>query len=444
MALQQLPCMELEEMNRPVKRAPFTRPQRPLSKAPQQLPIAPIDLAYGQDGHAHFSAGEATSVLKSKFQPSRFYVTGFYSGRNPYHPYLACLDASGKLDNTFNSSGIVDFSELSGEEYGAAEAVAEDMTGNLLVAVQAYALPTTYLWKLTPNGEPDTSFGYGKGYVDTRALFGEQLMLEDLVCFADMVLATGWRSEGGQIKSAIVALTREGGKFGPFGKDGMLSLSTLIPDNSAYILDGIAIISPAAKQPRIIISTYVKRDSIAYSVTSALTLEGRLDEAFGTGGFHWSDASVINNGFTVEDRSERITLYGMHTLDEWDGQPTLYRLDYAGKPALEFNQGQVVHFHTDGKWHHIVEVNGHLVGYGTHPTSYMAVRYDLNGQLDQTFLPPHGYGHFGGALPPEHFESFTQSMAIDAGNQRMLVSGYDITPERLLYSCLVAIPLKPM
>ncbi|MPT01910.1 MAG: hypothetical protein E2581_26005, partial [Pseudomonas sp.] len=151
MALQQLPCMELEEMNRPVKRAPFTRPQRLSSKAPQQLPIAPIDLAYGQDGHAHFSAGEATSVLKSKFQPGRFYVTGFYRGRHPYHPYLACLDTSGKLDNTFNSSGIVDFSELSGEEYGVAEAVAEDMTGNLLVAVQAYALPTTYLWKLTPN-----------------------------------------------------------------------------------------------------------------------------------------------------------------------------------------------------------------------------------------------------------------------------------------------------
>lgn len=141
---------------------------------------------------------------------------------------------------------------------------------------------------------------------------------------------------------------------------------------------------------RIVISTTLRRGPDWYGVTSGLSLAGVLDDAFGEGGHHWSDAWILNNGFSIEDSSKRITLYGQHYSEDDDsGKPTLYRLDYEGRPALEFNQGQVVRFHIDGGWSHIEEAEGGLIGYGGFYAFNMAVRYHSSGQLDTRFAPPH-------------------------------------------------------
>lgn len=423
----------------------------PYRKAAQQQPKAPIDTPYGDKGHGHFTKnapdtlGAATSVLRSKVRPDRFYVTGHKADPGGLHRvFIACLDASGKLDTTFNGSGMVDFNKGSGGFYLNAHAVAEDMSGNLLVTVEPHGETTTHLWKLTAEGEADPSFGKGKGYIDSRALFDVDLLLERLACHQNGLVATAVRSEAEGFKAVVVALDAHGAKDHGFGEDGLLALSTLIPESSSHALDGIAVISPAAGVQRIVISTTLRRGPDWYAVTSGLSLAGVLDDAFGERGHHWSDAWIINNGFSIEDSSKRITLYGqLYSEDDDSGQPTIYRLDYEGRPALEFNQGQVVRFHIDGGWGHIEEAEGGLIGYGSFYTFNMAVRYHSSGQLDTRFVPPYGYGQFGALLGEFGFVSHTDSMAIDTDNQRMLVSGQDVQ-QGYRIPCLLALSLKPV
>ena len=221
-------------------------------------------------------------------------------------------------------------------------------------------------------------------------------------------------------------------------------MSTLIPESSSHALDGIAVISPAAGVQRIVISTTLRRGPDWYGVTSGLSLAGVLDDAFGEGGHHWSDAWILNNGFSIEDSSKRITLYAQHYSEDDDsGKPTLYRLDYEGRPALEFNQGQVVRFHIDGGWSHIEEAEGGLIGYGGFYAFNMAVRYHSSGQLDTRFAPPYGYGQFGAFSGEFGFITHTDSMVIDTDNQRMLVSGQDVQQGYRL-PCLLALSLRPV
>ncbi|MCZ9636395.1 hypothetical protein [Pseudomonas putida] len=424
-------------------------PVRPFCEAAAQQPVAPIDFSYGQKGHGHFTdnregnRGSATSVLKSKVRPGRFYVTGYQADSDGQHQvFIACLDENGKPDTTFNGSGMVDFTKLSTGNYLNADAVAEDESGNLLVSVSVIQESTTHLWKLGAKGEVDPNFGQGRGYVDTHDLFGVDLVLEKLACHREGAVATALRREEGVFKAVVVALKADGGRDSGFGEEGWLAMSNLIPESPVHILDGIAVIASKTGVQRIVISTYVNLNGDDHAVTSSLSLRGSLDETFGDKGHHWSEVGIINNGFTVEDSSERITLYGQHySIDDDNSPPTLYRLDYQGKPAPEFNNGQVVRFDIDGAWDHIAEADGSLIGYGSFYDFAMAVRYTSSGQLDTRFVPPHGYGQFGAIVPQHGFYSYTYSMIIDTEKQRMLVSGEDVQQSYRL-PCLIAVSLK--
>lgn len=255
-------------------------------------------------------------------------------------------------------------------------------------------------------------------------------------------MATAARYEAGDSNAVVVALDSNGRRDPQFGENGLLALSDLIPEGSQHSLEGIAVISPTAGMQRIVICTYVKSDSGWYSVTSGLSLTGRLDDKFGEVGHHWSDEGIINSGFTVEDSSQRITLYGQHySVDDDRSQPTIYRLDYAGEPAREFNQGQVVRFLVDGGWAYIEETEGGLMGYGGFFTFNMAVRYQSDGQLDTRFVSPHGYGQFGAFSQEDGFYTAENSVVVDTVNQRMVVSGEDVQQGYRL-PCLLALSLK--
>ncbi|HEN8729779.1 TPA: hypothetical protein U8214_003721 [Pseudomonas putida] len=441
--------MEPNAMIRPKKHFPSTQAEPPSLQALQQQPVAPIDLSYGDKGHAHFTQsgrgnlGGTTSVLRSKVRPARFYVTGYQTDPDGLHSvFIACLDASGKLDTTFNGSGMFKFTTETTDRYLNATGVVEDVTGNLLVTVELFGETTSHLWKLIAKGEPDPGFGQGKGYIDTRALFGADLVLDKVACHQEGLVATAARYEAGDSNAVVVALDSNGRRDPQFGENGLLALSDLIPEGSQHSLEGIAVISPTAGMQRIVICTYVESDSGWYSVTSGLSLTGRLDDKFGEVGHHWSDEGIINSGFTVEDSSQRITLYGQHySVDDDRSQPTIYRLDYAGEPAREFNQGQVVRFLVDGGWAHIEETEGGLMGYGGFFTFNMAVRYQSDGQLDTRFVSPHGYGQFGAFSQEDGFYTAENSVVVDTVNQRMVVSGEDVQQGYRL-PCLLALSLK--
>ena len=162
---------------------------------------------------------------------------------------------------------------------------------------------------LTETSRGDVRGLLGIGFAHyPHEMFGVDLLLERLACHQEGVVATAVRYEAGGLKAVVVALDAHGGKDHGFGEDGLLALSTLIPESSSHALDGIAVISPAAGVQRIVISTTLRRGPDWYGVTSGLSLAGVLDDAFGEGGHHWSDAWILNNGFSIEDSSKRITL----------------------------------------------------------------------------------------------------------------------------------------
>lgn len=118
----------------------------------------------------------------------------------------------------------------------------------------------------------------------------------------------------------------------------------------------------------------------------------------------------------------------------------IYRLDYTGKPAKEFNEGRVLLFPIEGGWDYMTEADGKLVGYGSFFTRGMAVRYRLDGQLDTTFVPPNGYGVFTATVPEPGFYGNSHSATVMPESQRLLVAGREArtgsTP------CVIAVSLK--
>lgn len=143
-------------------------------------------------------------------RPARFYVTGYQTDPDGLHSvFIACLDANGKLDTTFNGSGMFKFTTETTDRYLNATGVVEDVTGNLLVTVELLET-TSHLWKLIAKGEPDPGFGQGKGYIDTRALFGADLMLDKVACHQEGLVATAARYEAGDSNAVVVALDSNG------------------------------------------------------------------------------------------------------------------------------------------------------------------------------------------------------------------------------------------
>ncbi len=432
------------------------QPKRSLLKATHTLSEAPLDPAYGSAGHAYFTEysqgtkADTDRLLKSKARPNRYYVTGVQTNRGePENVFIACLDTDGKPDISFNGKGLFNFNDLQVTDYRNVGAVLEDAAGNLLLGLQPYRQSTTHLWKLTPAGEPDTTFGGGKGYIDTTTMLGKDLILERMALHEQGYMAAGLQRGAEKFEAVLVALTPEGALDTAFAQGGVLDVTKLVDDSRSVIIDGLAITSPATGEPRILLPLYLMRNADAYSVTCALTLDGVIDDAFGDKGQHWSEPWIINQGFFVDEGSERITLYGEHySIDEDISQPTLYRLDLAGKPALEFNNGQLVRFDGYGSWNSIVEFEGSLVGYGSFYTHAVAVRYDTTGQLDTTFVPPDGYGQLGAQLPQDGFYTTgttgEKAVVIDTENLRMLVNGRDEQLQKgFTVPCVVAISLKP-
>lgn len=75
-------------------------------------------------------------------RPARFYVTGYQTDPDGLNSvFIACLDASGKLDTTFNGSGMFKFTTETTDRYLNATGVVEDVTGNLLVTVELLGKP---------------------------------------------------------------------------------------------------------------------------------------------------------------------------------------------------------------------------------------------------------------------------------------------------------------
>ncbi len=415
------------------------------------LPEAPIDQNYGVGGLARIfekitgSGADSNGVINSRTRRGRSYVLGKSSNPNTdgFKVFVACLNEHGGLDSSFHGDGVFDFNQVSKAAYDELSGIVEDAAGNLLIVAHVEGVSASHLWKLTASGEPDPTFGNGKGFVDTRDVITEELELQNLAIAKDRIFASGLRRGPQMFEPVVIALDLKGALLEHFATDGVLDVAKLIPNTQDHIIDGIASFTPPSGPERLVLPLYLMRNGDAYSVTTALTVDGKIDEAFGENGQHWSDPWVINNGFSVDAISQRISFYGeLYSLDKDISHPTVYRITYTGKPAKEFNDGNVLVFKRPGGWYAGVEAAGGLVGYGSFYTHLLAFRFTSDGKFDTTFVPPHGYGTFGAQLPEDGFYVSSGSIALDTPNQRLLISGRDEELQGGTVPCVIAVSLR--
>ncbi|MFJ4055351.1 MULTISPECIES: hypothetical protein [unclassified Pseudomonas] len=413
-----------------------------------ELPQAPIDCDYGIHGLAYIfekiagSRANTNAIINSTVSAGRSYVIG-----ESYNPqtseakvFVACLKDLGTLDNSFGDGGIFDFNKAASTDYMDPKSIVEDAAGNILIALKVVGQSASHLWKLSAGGQPDPNFGDRKGYVDTRHLIGEELVLEHLAVTKGHIFATGGKSEN--FEPVVLGLDNDGALRADFGDDGLVDVSKLIPDTDSHIVDGIASFTSPSNAQQLVLTWYLIRGEDPYSVTTAMTPDGKVDDNFGTKGFHWSAPWIINNGFSVDPVAKRITFYGeLYDVDEDISHPTVYRIDYSGAPAREFNGGEALVFDKPGGWYAGVETAGGLVGYGHFYTYSLAFSLTSEGTFDTRFVPPFGYGQFGAQIPEDGFYASGSTVSLDAGNQRLLINGRDEEVRGSTVPCVAAVAL---
>ncbi|AXA26257.1 hypothetical protein [Pseudomonas putida] len=412
----------------------------------------PFDLGYGTNGYAYFtskerpSVGEPELILASRHDENRFYVAAWQENRGTHTliVFITCLDRYGKEVSSFGDRGKFHF-DTETARYNFVTAVAEDTTGNLLVAASTRN-DAQYLWKLTPAGKPDESFGQGKGYVNVTDMLGYRFGMTHLVSFE-----TNWfiiTASPSTDQYGILALDEKGERIMSFGVAGHQLLQAVIPEKYSYFYGtGMAVISAPGNQNRLVFSAVAHSNGIAHCLTCALTKDGELDTSFGENGIHTSDPDITPNGMSVTQSPESILLYGYR----WNASvgaanPIVYRLTPDGKPDKTFNHGNIVIFEKLGGWNAMIQYKKMIVGFGGFYTRSLAVRYNYDGTLDKSFMPPDGHGQLGDIYPSDGFfvSSGSMSIAIDSGKQRMLFCGNDEQHQNgYNIPCVIAISLKP-
>ncbi|WP_349976034.1 hypothetical protein [Pseudomonas sp. WHRI 8519] len=413
-----------------------------------KLPQAPLDCDYGIHGLAYIfekiagSRANTYAIINSTVSAGRTYVIG--TSHNPKtneaKVFVACLKDRGTLDNSFGDGGIFDFNKAGSTEYSAPECIVEDARGNLLISITMQEQSASHLWKLSAEGQPDREFGKGNGYVAPRDLIGEDLLLEHLAVTKGLIFATARKSEN--FEPVVLGLDNDGALRVDFGADGLVDVGKLIPDTRSHFVDGIANFMSPSNAQQLVLTWYLMRGEDAYSVTTAMTLDGIVDDTFGTEGFHWSAPWIINNGFSVDPVAKRITFYGeLFDVAENISYPTVYRIDYSGAPAREFNGGEALVFDKPGGWFAGVETAGGLVGYGHFYDYMLAFSLTSEGTFDTRFVPPFGYGQFGAKVPEDGFYASGSTVSLDAGNQRLLINGRDDEIRGSTVPCVAAVAL---
>lgn len=399
---------------------------------------APIDVTYADKGHLHIGEpivshrNEVSQILESNYYPERIYLRGVHNGTKPF---IARTLKDGELDTSFNKTGLVYLTDLSTVfDYHSYLHMAEDAEGHILLTMNDLTQGFTHLWKLKPNGKPDTDFGSNNGYVILNNFFNfKDIRLYEFTIYKNDYIFSGSLEDA----PILFVLTHEGVPRESFGKLGILKMQDLIP-NLRYVI-GAPKMLEVGEKVRIIIYTRYYTDSASVNGIAALTVSGELDQRFADNGVYWPEPGLIIYGFTLNNASQRITVHGA-MWSEGTVNPMIYRLDYTGKPAKEFNEGRVLLFPIEGGWDYMAEADGKLVGYGSFFTRGMAVRYRLDGQLDTTFVPPNGYGVFTATVPEPGFYGNSHSATVMPESQRLLVAGREArtgsTP------CVIAVSLK--
>jgi uncharacterized delta-60 repeat protein len=299
--------------------------------------------------------------------------------------------APGDLDPTFGTGGtdVVTF----GSGQGAAQAVAEQPDGNIVVAGWVYT-GTRYeiaLARLDPGGALDTSFGTG-GEVLTPFGLSSQAFGEALQPDGKIVLA-GWEHNPntGGFDFAVLRYTTKGQLDATFSGDGMAHVDFGSRQDFATAV-------ALQQDGKIVVAGYsADNQSNQLFAVARLKANGRLDTTFGGGlGRVVTDfSSSYNSAQAVAIQSDgRILVAGYAAEKDFDF--AVARFDSSGALDPTFGTGGKVVTNvnpfspsSDLAYGMALQGNGRILVVGSSNSGpgaqFAVVRYNTDGSLDTSF-----------------------------------------------------------
>jgi uncharacterized delta-60 repeat protein len=247
------------------------------------LPNGLLDPAFGTGGFVHTDVPYEAEVSSVALQPDgKIVAVGATYDGTGYHMVLARYDASGTLDSTFGSGGIV-LTDL-GPGVGYVLQVLLQPDGKILT-VGYRNFGGDFSWamaRFNPDGTPDATFGTG-GEVITDLVVGYDPASSAVLQPDGRIVVVGDRN----FQMAIIRYETDGSIDATFGSGGIL----LTPTSSIYAV-GVAL---QADGKIVAVGNAGSGDNTYYFVTARANSDGTMDTSFGTGGVVVTDVGALDD-----------------------------------------------------------------------------------------------------------------------------------------------------
>ncbi|NDJ55071.1 MAG: hypothetical protein GYB68_18530, partial [Chloroflexi bacterium] len=242
-----------------------------------------LDTSFGSNGIVTVSFGDLSTLndLYVDFSSGKIYGVGEVLDESTFTSSIGvfCLTSDGALDPTFNDGLVYTTTLGDGDPSGGAMAV--DSSGNVLIAVANSRTGNPdrvgTLFKLAPDGMPDSSFG-DNGSMDV-VVAGKDVMPRDVEIknSTGEILVTGYAGIEAD-KDGFVAKFDSSGQFDAnFGTGGVS-----LPDSTHLIALFDLLINPAGGY---YVSGTANFGTSDNAILAALDNTGALDSSFGNGGY---------------------------------------------------------------------------------------------------------------------------------------------------------------
>jgi uncharacterized delta-60 repeat protein len=247
------------------------------------LPNGLLDPAFGTGGFVHTDVPYEAEVSSVALQADgKIVAVGATYDGTGYHMVLARYDASGTLDPTFGSGGIV-LTDL-GPGVGYVLQVLLQPDGKILT-VGYRNFGGDFSWamaRFNPDGTPDATFGTG-GEVITDLVAGYDPASSAVLQPDGRIVVVGGRN----FQMAIIRYETDGSIDTTFGSGGIL----LTPTSLIYAV-GVAL---QADGKIVAVGNAGNGDNTYYFVTVRANSDGTMDTSFGTGGVVVTDVGALDD-----------------------------------------------------------------------------------------------------------------------------------------------------
>lgn len=258
------------------------------------LPDGSIDVSFGDQGFLQTEVPDLEDLyVKEIAVQNDGKLLVLFSGGDPasfsYDDYLARFLPDGSLDPSWNSTGIVHFTNSQGQIELNSLLLQSDQ--KVLVGGTFNYGENAYIGRLMPNGQPDFVFGLAGAYNFDLGLLDEEIVYDLFVDNDDRILVV-FSSDINTHSTGLLRLTPDGDDDLSFGGDGLV----LVPNShNPTPYEDIIYAPRVAVQAdgRILLSTH--RGANADFVMYCFLSNGAFDPGFGVNGMSKQDIQGYND-----------------------------------------------------------------------------------------------------------------------------------------------------